>query len=105
VGGGKCQWTGKQEISNLGGEQALGWHWQAISPVNPTPSLNMAYFKWGFSSSPGNTGLPYTNSQAAGVSATLYLTFRTSCPSGNPKYTVQMYDSLNRSYSFPMDPS
>jgi serine/threonine-protein kinase len=100
-----CKWVGQQQISNPGEGQVLGWHWQAISPSPGSVSFGNT-FKWGFSSQVPNVGLPYDQSQNAGASTTLYVTFTTSgnCPSGSPKYSVQMFDSLNRSYTFTMAP-
>jgi serine/threonine protein kinase len=98
-----CKWTGQQQVTNPSGGQTLTWHWQAIEP-GPNN------FKWGLGSSASNLGLPIDNGQSPGAQQKLSVFLTTSlsgglCPSSGPKYTVTMFDSLNRSYTFTMQPS
>ncbi len=96
-----CQWTGEQQVTNPSGGQMLDWHWQAIEP-------GPSNFKWGLGSSASNSGLPIDSGQAPGGQQKLSVFLTTPnnfCPSSGPKYTVQMLDSLNRSYTFTMQPS
>ncbi len=99
--GGQCHWTGQQQVTNPSGGQTLDWHWQAVT--SPVPSS----FKWWLGSASQQSGLPFAQEQAAGASNTLHVTFNISggCPSVGPKYTVTMFDSMNRTYTFTMQPS
>jgi serine/threonine protein kinase len=93
--GGKCHWNGTQEVSNPSGGTTLGWHWQSVAPAPPS-------FRWGFDNPPLNGGYPIANSQSAGASSQLYVTF--SCSSTN-SFRVTMLDAMSRVYFFTMQPS
>jgi len=98
-----CKWTGQQQVTNPSEGQTLDWHWQAIAPGPDN-------FKWGLGSSASNSGLPVNNGQSPGAQQKLTVSLTTSvasggrCPSSGPKYTVTMFDSLNRTYTFTMQP-
>lgn len=96
-----CKWSGQQEIDNPSQGKPLGWHWQAVSPPQPSS------FRWWIGSGSAASGLPFVTSQGAGVNNMLYVSFNTSvtCSNTQPVYSVTMFDSINRTYTFTMQPS
>jgi len=83
----------------------LDWHWQGVSPSQP------ASFTWWLGSAAPQVGLPFYVGQSPGAQQKLTVSLTTSlsggrCPSSGPiKYTVTMFDSKNRTYTFAMQPS